>query len=105
MSGFADKEQRRKKISFVSNVVNQNKEEQIKGQESIETLEGGKYMPDQPPKEKKKVGRPKLKNKELKKRYSFTILPSLYEKAQEKAWNEGRTLSELIAMFLEKYTD
>lgn len=89
-------------------------DETIKGQETIETLEGGKYMPDQPNAEKKekqttteskKRGRPKLQNRELRKRYSFTILPSLYEKAQEKASKEGKTLSELVTDFFIDYTE
>lgn len=107
MSGFADKEQSRKRKSAVRTAVEGTAEEQIKGQENIENLEGGKYMPTpaEPPKEKKKAGRPKLQNRELRKRYSFTILPSLYEKAQEKAGNEGKTLSELITDFLTDYTN
>ena len=52
---------------------------------------------------RKKAGRPKLENRELKKRYSFTILPSLYDKAQAKASKEGKTLSELITNFLAYY--
>lgn len=108
MSGFADKEQGRKKRSAVRTAVEGITEEQIKGQENIETLEGGKYMPTpppaEPPKKKRKAGRPKLQNRELRKRYSFTILPSLYEKAQEKASAEGKSLSELITDFLSDYT-
>lgn len=86
-------------------------DETIKGQETIETLEGGKYMPDQPKAEKKekqtttepkKRGRPKL-NRETKKRISFTILPSLYEQASEIAYKEGKSVSELIADFLTEY--
>jgi len=87
--------------------------EQIEGQETIETLEDGKYMPPQwkeetekkSSKEGKKRGRPKLQNRELRKRYSFTILPSLYEKAQEKASKEGKTLSELVTDFFIDYTE
>lgn len=96
-------------------------DEPIKGQETIETLEGGKYMPEPPkteekatqtatkPKEKKtstepkKVGRPPLKNREKKGRYSFTIMPSLYEQAQSVAYENGKTLSELITEFLTEY--
>lgn len=107
MSGFADKEKTRTRKSAVRTAVEGTTEEQIKGQESIETLDNGKYMPTpaEPPKEKKKAGRPKLQNRELRKRYSFTILPSLYEKAQEKAGSEGKTLSELITDFLADYTN
>lgn len=80
--------------------------EQIEGQESIETLEGGKYMPEslkQKAEPKKKAGRPKLKNREKKARYTFTITPSLYEKAQTVAYENGKSLSELIADFLTEY--
>ena len=98
-------------------------QEQLKGQESIETLEGGKYMPtpaekaqakaqakekvqtQETPQEKpqaKKKGRPKV-NRELKKRYSFTMIPSLYEQSSEIASNEGKSLSELITDFLTEY--
>lgn len=104
MSGFVDKEQGRKKRSAVRTAVECTTEEQIKGQEGIETLDNGKYVPTPAEPPKKKAGRPKLQNRELRKRYSFTILPSLYEKAQEKAGSEGKTLSELITDFLTDYT-
>ena len=52
----------------------------------------------------RKRGRPKL-NRETKKRISFTILPSLYEKASEIAYNEGKSVSELIADLLTKYVE
>ena len=52
----------------------------------------------------KKRGRKKLENREKKKRYSLTILPSIYEKAQEKAEKEGKTISELVSKFLLKYS-
>lgn len=81
--------------------------EQIKVQANIETLEG-KYMPiptEKPQTEKpKKKGRPKV-NRELKKRYSFTILPSLYEQSSKIASNEGKSLSELITDFLTEYIE
>lgn len=85
--------------------------EQIEGQETIETLEGGKYMPEpiKAVKEEKKTvtepkkrGRPKV-NRETKKRISFTILPSLYDKASEIAYNEGKSVSELVSDFLTEY--
>lgn len=83
-------------------------QEQLKGQESIETLEGGKHIPtpaEKPQtKEPKKRGRPKV-NRELKKRYSFTIIPSLYEQSSEIASNEGKSLSELITDFLTEYVE
>ncbi|MEG0153510.1 MAG: hypothetical protein RR744_10135 [Cellulosilyticaceae bacterium] len=106
--GFAEKEQSRtKRKSPVSTIAGIETDEQIKGQESIETLEDGKYMPtptEEPKKEKKKAGRPKV-NRELKKRYSFTILPSLYEQSSEIASNEGKSLSELITDFLTEYVE
>lgn len=51
----------------------------------------------------KQRGRKKLTSREKKKRYSFTILPSVYENAQKKAMEEGHTLSELVSDFLKKY--
>lgn len=86
-------------------------DEQIEGQETIETLEGGKYMPNQlkedikdtKAKQKKKAGRPPLKNREKKERYSFTIMPSLYEQAKNVAYSNGKSLSELITDFLTEY--
>jgi len=52
----------------------------------------------------KKRGRPKV-NRETKKRISFTILPSLYDQASEIAYNEGKSVSELIAEFLQEYVE
>jgi len=57
-----------------------------------------------PKKDKVRRGRPKT-NRETKKRYSFTILPSIYEKAYKKAYDNRISLSELIADFLEKYVN
>lgn len=51
----------------------------------------------------KKRGRKKLENREKKKGYSLTLLPSTYEKAQEKAALEGRSVSEVISNLLENY--
>lgn len=51
---------------------------------------------------KKSKGRPKTKG-ETKKKVTLTLLPSLYEKAAEKAYNEGTTMSALISELLEKY--
>lgn len=50
----------------------------------------------------KRKGRPKL-NRETKKRYSFTILPSLHKQASEIAYSEGTSLSEVIENFLTEY--
>lgn len=52
--------------------------------------------------DKKKKGRPKT-TAEKKKKVTLTLLPSLYEKATEKAYNEGTTMSALISELLEKY--
>lgn len=57
----------------------------------------------EPKAEPKKRGRKKLENREKKARYSFTVLPSVYEQAQKKAEQEGKTLSELVSEFLLKY--
>ena len=51
----------------------------------------------------KKRGRKKLENREKKSRYSFTILPSIYEQSQKKAEQEGKSLSELVSTFLIDY--
>ena len=51
----------------------------------------------------KTAGRPKI-NRETKKRYTFTILPSLYERAARKAEEDGLSLSEKISSLLEGYT-
>lgn len=52
---------------------------------------------------KKTAGRPKI-NRETKKRYTFTILPSLYERAAQKAEEDGFSLSEKVSYLLEEYT-
>lgn len=51
---------------------------------------------------KKKVGRPKL-NRETKKRFTLTLLPSNYDNAMKIANNEGKSMSELVDELLEKY--
>lgn len=86
--------------------------EQIKGQENIETLEGGKYMPApaEKPKEKKitaepkKRGRPKA-NREIKERKTFTLLQSDYEQASKIAYVEGKSVSEIIGEYLAEYVE
>lgn len=87
-----------------------SEQNQIKTKEHISSIDSEKYMPDpveqikekQITREPRKRGRPKL-NRETKKRISFTILPSLYEQASEIAYNEGKSVSELIAEFLTEY--
>lgn len=51
---------------------------------------------------KKRAGRPKL-NREKKQRYTFTLLPSSYDKAQVIASLEGKSLSEVIDNYLADY--
>lgn len=55
-------------------------------------------------KAKKPVGRPKL-NRETTERRTFTILPSLYNKAMDKARGEGKTLSEVVSALLSEYVE
>lgn len=117
MSNFADKENRRKKQSLVSQVASNSDNEPIKGQESIETLEGGKYMPD-PPKTKeqakmsvtepkteeepKKMGRPP-ENRETKKRVSLAIMPSVYDNIGKIAYVDRTSISEIASQLFEQY--
>ena len=83
----------------------QEQEQEPQDKEAIkEEIKEGQAQPEQATtQEPKKRGRKKLENREKKKRYSFTILPSVYEKAQAKAEAEGKTLSELVSDFLVKY--
>lgn len=83
----------------------QEQEKEPQEQEAVkEKIKEGQAQPEQATiQEPKKRGRKKLENREKKKRYSFTILPSVYEKAQAKAEAEGKTLSELVSDFLVKY--
>ncbi|MDF2944565.1 MAG: hypothetical protein K0S01_3423 [Herbinix sp.] len=50
----------------------------------------------------RKKGRPTV-NRETKKRYTITLMPSLYAKASDKAAEQGRSLSEVIGRYLEAY--
>lgn len=127
MSDFNGKENRRKKQSLVSKVANNSDNEPIKGQESIETLEGGKYMPDTPkekekanksvtehkeeqipvaePKteeEPKKMGRPP-ENRETKKRVSLAIMPSVYDNIGKIAYVDRTSISEIASQLFEQY--
>lgn len=47
-------------------------------------------------------GRPKV-DRELKKRISLSVLPSLYEDIQRIAYVERRSVSELVASIMEQY--
>ena len=49
-------------------------------------------------------GRPKAE-RELKKRISLSVLPSLYEDIQRIAYVERRSASELVADIMEQYRD
>lgn len=48
-------------------------------------------------------GRPKEEDRELKKRISLSVLPSLYEDIQKIAYVQRRSVSELIGELLEGY--
>lgn len=111
MGSFADKENKRKKPSLVSQVANNGENETIEGQETIETLEGGKYMPDQPKAEKqekktvaepKKRGRPE-EDRETKKRVSLAVLPSVYENIGKIAYVDRVSISEVASQLFEQY--
>lgn len=49
-------------------------------------------------------GRPK-ENRELKKRISLSVLPSLYEDIQKIAYVQRRSVSELMSSMMEVYRD
>lgn len=50
-------------------------------------------------------GRPKEEGRELKKRISLSVLPSLYEDIQKIAYVQRRSVSELIGELLEGYRE
>lgn len=81
--------------SAQTGAIPETEEKTIK--EKVQTTPQGGAAP-------KKRGRPKV-NRETKKRISFTILPSLYEQASEIAYNEGKSVSELVAEFLQEYVE
>lgn len=113
-SSLADRENRTIKRSPVASLISNNniikdealpKEEVVKSE--LSTEKATLPVPEKekkPKKDKVRRGRPKT-NRETKKRYSFTILPSIYEKAYKKAYDNRISLSELIADFLEKYVN
>lgn len=85
-------------------VTEPTKEETITAIEALETV----TEPETPvnphpitPAPKKK-GRP-LVNRETKKRYTFTLLPSIYDMASELASQRGKSLSEVVGDFLAEY--
>lgn len=52
--------------------------------------------------EPKRRGRPAVQ-RETKKRFTLTLLPSVYDEASRKAYEEGKTLSEVVNDYLAKY--
>lgn len=54
--------------------------------------------------EQKKRGRPKSTS-EKRKTTTISILPSLYNKALDKAYAEGKTLAKVIEQLLKDYVD
>ena len=52
--------------------------------------------------EPKRKGRPVV-NRETKKRYTLTLLPSVYDAASQKASEQGKSLSEVVGDFLSEY--
>ena len=117
MGSFADKENKRKKPSVVSKAVDNLDNKPIKGQETIETLEGGRYMPNtskaeekatqsvtepKAEEEVKKIGRPP-ENRETKKRVSLAVLPSVYDNIGKIAYVDRTSISEIASQLFEQY--
>ncbi|SFS07854.1 hypothetical protein [Anaeromicropila populeti] len=99
--GFAEKEQlRTRKRSVVSTLAGVGVEEQIEGQESIETLEGGKYVPAK----KDSIVVVPAKEESRSKRVNLLLKPSLYKKAKEKCDEMGISVNECINQLLEVWT-
>lgn len=48
-------------------------------------------------------GRPKEEGRELKKRISLSVIPSLYDDIQKIAFVQRRSTSELVALMMEEY--
>lgn len=70
-------------------------------EESIdETKEGDKQKTSSGTSKKK--GRPKSSG-EIKEKKTITVSPSLYAKATDKAYSEGKNMSALISELLENY--
>lgn len=81
MSKLSDRENRRKSVSIVGSIIGE--------QEMPGAVIAGR-------------GRPKAE-RELKKRISLSVLPSLYEDIQKIAYVQRRSLSDLIGEQLEQY--
>lgn len=88
-------------------IIGISEEEQIKGQESIETLENGKYIPTPAKKQQKKGtvgrGRPAVTDRETKQRISLAVLPSLYEDIKKISYVERKSVSEIVSECIEQY--
>lgn len=54
--------------------------------------------------EPKRRGRPAVQ-RETKKRFTLTLLPSVYDEASHKAYEQGKTLSEVVNELLTKYIE
>lgn len=50
-------------------------------------------------------GRPKKEGRELKKRISLSVLPSLYDDIQKIAYVQRRSVSELLSTMMEEYRE
>ncbi len=50
-----------------------------------------------------KKGRPKVEDRELKKRVSLSVLPSLYQDIQKIAYVQRRSVSDIVGEQLERY--
>ena len=67
----------------------------------------GSIIEQQPAEETKRhsVGRGRPKDRELRKRVSLSVLPSLYEDIQKIAYVERRSVSELLSDLMVQYRD
>lgn len=81
MSKLSDRENRRKSASIVGSIIGEQK--------TPGAAAAGR-------------GRPK-ENRELKKRISLSVLPSLYEDVQKIAYVQRRSISDLVGEMLELY--
>ena len=80
MSGFANREKNRERKSVVASMISDMPQDEVSGR-----------------------GRPK-EEREIKKRISLAILPSLYEDLRKIAYVERRSISEVVSVCVSKYT-
>ena len=80
MSGFAEREKNRERKSVVAAMISEAPQEHFATSR----------------------GRPKEK-REIKKRISLAVLPSLYEDIKKIAYVERRSISEVFSKCIEKY--